>query len=105
MSRDFKVTVFDPERAAEWQEIMGTTTLCVKSPIPSQASLPGIKTALIYELDLDLLTEEQLHRLVTHIANKFNYTPEEVKEALPIQGVPILADDCTVSMGNPQRWF
>lgn len=106
MSKDFTVTITNPERAAEWEAILGTTTVYIKSPIPTPASLPGHPEALIYELDLNLITNEQCQKLIQHIANKFDIPLHVVERELPAQGVPILADDCTVSItAHPLRWL
>lgn len=103
--KDFTVTVTNPERAADWQSILGRTTVVVCSPIPSRANLPGHPDTLIYMLDLDVLTAEETDRLVTFIAQRFHIAEADVARDLRLQGVPILADDCTVTVWNPQRWF
>jgi hypothetical protein len=105
MGKDFTATITNPERAAEWEAILGTTTIHIKSPIPTPASLPGHPETLIYELDLNLITSEQRQRLIQYLASKFAIPPYIVEYELPIHGVPILADDCTVSVANPQKWF
>ena len=64
MGEDFKVTICDPERKAEWEAVLGTTTVHVKSPFPTLANLPGHPGALIYELDLDFLSQEQRQKLI-----------------------------------------
>ena len=104
MGKDFRVTVYNKDRAKEWESILGTTTVYVKSPFPTLAKLPGRGEALIYELDLDLITDEQRERLVAHLAAKFD-VPLAVVQAKLDLGVPILADDCTVGVMNPQKWF
>jgi hypothetical protein len=108
MSKDFTAILNENEentdRIADWERILGTRRVCIKSPIPTRASLPDRGEAFIYELDLDLLTDDQRERLVRHLAEKFGYTVEQVEQALPYHGVPILADDITLSIANPQRW-
>jgi hypothetical protein len=108
MAKDF-TAILNPndenaDRVAEWKEILGSDRVHIKSPIPTRGHLPGRGEAWTYELDLDLLTDDQRERLVQHLAEKFGYTAEEVKQALPRHGVPILADDITLSIANPQRW-
>ena len=103
--KDFRVTITDPVRAAEWQEILGTTTVCVRSPIPTLGELPGHPKALIYELDLNMLTPEQFENIVVFISKKFNEPVEAVRAGILILGMPILADDCMVIVENPQRWL
>jgi hypothetical protein len=101
----FTVTITDPQRAAEWQQVLGTTTLPVTSFIPTPANLPGIGAAYAYKLKLELLTHEQRDSLIAHIAQKFSRTPEEVAQGLDEHGVPLLADDCVVAVFNPQKWL
>jgi hypothetical protein len=105
MGKDFTVTITNEERAAEWEETLGTRTVHVKSPLPSMATLPGYPAAMIYELDLEMITPEQRERLVAHLAQKFGIPADEVAAQLDQHGVPILADDCTVMVRHPQRWF
>ena len=105
MSKDFTVTITDPERAAEWQAVLGTTTVHVQSPIPTCANLPGKPGALVYFLDLDFLTPQQRVALVDHLAKKFGIDAADVRQLLPGMGVPILAENCVVTVANPQRWF
>jgi len=104
MGKDFTVTVCDPERKAEFEAILGTATVCVKTPFPVRANLPGHPDALVYELDLELITLKQRERLVAHLAEKFELPPAEVEANLNDHGVPILADDCVVGIANPLRW-
>jgi hypothetical protein len=106
MSKDFTVTVTNPDRAADWQSILGRATVSVLSPLPSRGNLPGHPDALFYMLDLDALTSEEIDRLTAFIAQRFHIADAEVAHDLRRNGVPILADDCIVSVHlNPQRWF
>lgn len=105
MAKDFTVTVTDPARAAEWEAVLGTARLHVRSPIPSRANLPGKPGAEIYLLDLELLTPEQRQRLVAHLAERFGLPVEFVEKNLDVQGVPILAEHCVVAISNPQKWL
>lgn len=106
MGKDFTATIVKKgERADEWQEILGSTTINIKSPLPSYANLPGKPKELIYELDLALLTAGQRYRLVTHLSTKFNMWADEVEAHLDRVGCPILAEDVTITVHNPQRWF
>jgi hypothetical protein len=103
--KDFRCTITDPERAAEWEKHLGTKTVFIKSPIPVLASLPGHPCAEIYELDLDLLTDEQRESLIAWMAEKYSCPVDYVRQGLASQGVPILAEHCIVSIDNPQRWL
>ena len=105
-TKDFTATVKqDTERGKEWLSILGTTTIPIKSPFSVPASLPGIPNARIYMLDLDSLDEPQTTRLIAHLSQKFNIPEAEIRAQLPQHGVPILANDITVTIRNPQRWF
>ena len=103
--KDFTVTVTNPERAADWQAMLGSTTVFILSPIPVLANLPGKPHAQVYLLDLEALTPEQTDRLIAYLAQKFSIPESEVARGLPTEGVPILADDCIVTVLSPQRWF
>lgn len=106
MAKDFTVRITNPQRAAEWQAVFGTTTVCVRSPFPHFGNLPGFsEPQLLYLLDLDEITPEQRLALVMHIAEKFSLPAEEVEAALDTDGVPLLAQDCTAVISNPQRWL
>lgn len=78
-------------------------TVHVKSPIPSLANLPGRPNALIYMLDLDFVIGIQRERLIAHLAGRFGIPEGVVARELDSHGVPILADDCEVSMTNLQK--
>jgi hypothetical protein len=103
--RDFKITITDSERAAEWQAIMGTNFAYVKSLIPMVSDLPGHSNAMIYLLDIDQLTVEQRQRLVSHLCEKFGLLEEDVEAEIIKVGIPILAENCIVSMEKPVRWW
>jgi hypothetical protein len=105
MGGDFTVTVLEPDRAAEFEAIFGTTTVGVKSPFPVKADLPGHPDSWVYELDLGLITANQRARLVAHLAGEFDVPAEEVEATLDEQGVPIRVVDCAVGMANLLRWM
>ncbi len=105
MPKDFEVTVTDSQRAGDWIKTLGSSTVSVMSPIPQLVNLPGHPSALVYMLDLACLTPDQRARLVAHIAQHFNIPAAEVERDLDRQGVPILADDCIVSIANSQKWL
>lgn len=109
MSNDFTVTIKkDTKRGREWIRVLGTNTVYVKSPLAQTAELANIVKpgpSLVYELDLDLLTPDQRQRLVAHIAQKLDYPEDVVDLTLEDEGMPILADDVTVGVRNPQKWL
>lgn len=108
MAKDFRVTITTPARAAEWLAAVGDDTVCVKSPIPHYATIPGREgPELVYDLDLEMLTKEQFDGLCIFLANKFSSPLDEVRAALSDTNynLPILQSDCMLSVHNPQRWF
>lgn len=103
---NFTATIHDPERAAEWKAILGTTTVPIKSFYPVLATLPGhTKAQMVYQLNLDQLTEKQWNRVIQHVATKFEYAIKWVEDLLPEHGIPILAQDVTVSIKRPQAMW
>jgi len=108
MSKDFKAVIrADCERAAEWLKVFGTLEVCLESPLPVLANLPGFdESQMVYMLDLKQITPEERTRMVESICRRFPpLLADEVEQMLDEQGVPILASDCWVVVENPQRWF
>jgi hypothetical protein len=106
MAKDFTATISgNSERAEVWRQILGTETVNIKSPFPSVANLPGKPTAKVYELDINLLSDEQRERLVNHISSQFNLSIADVSRDLNEMGCPLLAEDLTITVHNPQKWF
>ena len=95
--------MFGP-RAAEWEAIFGTATICVQSPVAVFANVMG-EEQLVYFLDLDTLTPNEFARLVEHLAGKFDLPADELPDLICTHGVPILAADCVVVVLNPARWI
>lgn len=90
--------VVDPGRKREWEAILGSDTVQIKSMLPERVNLPGMDDELVYELDLVGFTAEQRERLVNHLARKFDFSPEFVAARLEVEGgVPILAKDVVVT--------
>lgn len=100
MARDFEVTVLDPARAAVLQEVLGTNTVYVQSPVAEWACFPSRpdEQQLIYVLDADELTAEQRTRLVAHLASQHGYDPATAAGILAEEGLPILADATVVTL-------
>jgi hypothetical protein len=106
MSQDFKATIRqDSVRAQAWREVFGSYEIPLQSPIPTQASAPGIESGFFYLLDLTSLTSEQRARLIAYIAKKFAVDEQEVAETLDTVGCPILDEDVTITVFNPLRWL
>lgn len=102
---DFKVTVYEEERKKEFEKVFGSNTVNVKSPIPNRITIPSGETKLAYFLDFESITKEQQEKLVEHISVKFNQQKEFVEKNIESMGVPILKEQCSLCIENPQRWF
>lgn len=98
-------TATTPERAAEWQEVFGNNVVPVLSFIPSLGTFPGVGEAYYYPLDLRAITPEQKERLIASIARRFGLAPKLVRAEIDRVGVPILADDVTVSSRDSGLFF
>jgi hypothetical protein len=106
MATDFAVSLReDTERGRAWAEVFGTTRVHVRSPLPEWVTLPERGAALVFFLDLALLSTEQRERLIEYLAQKFGLAVSEVATEIDKAGVPILAEECTVTVYNPHRWF
>lgn len=106
MPRDFTATISkESPRYAIWMQVYGSDTVYIQSPIPYEAEIVDLGEQSIYMLDLELLTSEQRERQIAHIAERFELDPAEVEAELDEHGVPILAEDVTVTIGHPQKWF
>ena len=103
---DFRVNIYEKsKRGKEIRKVFGTTTLNIKSPIPEWIILPNKEKALAYYLDLDLITDRQREKLISHLSSQFNQPIEFVRDNLDKIGVPILKKDCLLIIKNPQKWF
>lgn len=107
MGKDFRVILDkDSSRAETFMRVFGRLEVCVVSPFPHWANLPGFdEPQLVHSLDLDELTPAEHAALVTDIHDRFNIPEDEVKALVAARGVPILASECTVLVDNPQRWL
>jgi len=94
------VQVHGLERKAFWQSIFGMDTLPIVSVVPQWVRISGeVELQLVYMLDVEALSDDQRAQLVEALAKRFNYAVEWVDEQLE-RGVPILADDVTVSSSD-----
>ncbi len=103
-SHDFFVTIHG-ERGEEWMRIAGTNHFPVTTPIPGRGILPGKGERRIFLLALDQMQPEVLARIVAQLSAKFNMTEEETRDEMEKAGIPILDEDLSVMVHNPQRWF
>lgn len=84
-------------RYPEWIKVFGTNQVPILNTLaPNLANVLG-EIKMVYLLDLSKLSEQQMTRLKEHIVQKFGVSMEEVERTLPEIGVPILAEDVTVS--------
>lgn len=105
MAKDFKFTVNeDSARAADFMEVFGRLTVCVRSPLPMEVHLADHGPDVVYMLDMSEITWEEHERLVKFLAGKFSATVEEAEAVLAEQGLPILASEGMMTIENPQRW-
>lgn len=105
MAHDFWATIHqESARAAAWQQVFGTTSVPVQSPVPQWAMLPGRGRSLVYLLALDQLTAEQHDRMLAYLAATFGLSATAVARELP-HGVPVLAEECQITIYHPQRWL
>jgi hypothetical protein len=86
----YLLTVTDPVREEEFQQIFGSTTVCIESPSPVEILFEG-RDALVYFLDLNVLNFQQTDKLIAHISFKFNVPVGVVASQIIERGVPIMA--------------
>lgn len=89
------------ERAEWWLAIFGSLEVPLISPVPQMGTFPdkdgGEMVCSFYNVDLDKLDAEQIARAVTFVVNKFGLSADEVRDDLAMNGMPILAQDVSVS--------
>lgn len=103
MRPPLEVTINGP-RGDEWEHVCGTRRFPVTTWDPLRANLPGKPNAEIYLLNIQLLTTETLAKILEHLSQKFGNRLEEVEAEVAAHGIPILAEDCTAVLNDPQRW-
>lgn len=85
-------------RAADWLEAYSTTTVPIQSPFVSLAELPGLGLCPVFFVDLARLSAEQLERAVALLSARFRIEPAELRKGLLADGLPILAEEMTVTV-------
>ncbi len=86
-------------RAPTWFNIFGTLEgIPLTKYLPDITDLPGKQNALVYLLDLNRITPIEREKLIEHLAYRFGIDRDIVAASLDREGVPILADDVTVSI-------
>ena len=84
-------------RYADWLRVFHGAQLPIVTPTPMCAQLP-IGEHDVYLVVLELLEEDVRDRLVQHLAEKFNEPVDVARQVLAQEGLPILAEDLTVSI-------
>ena len=101
----FTATIRNEDRNQDWLTIFGSDTVPIKSPFATRTDLPKTPNARIYELNLNAITPDQRQALVAHIAKKFGYDPAYVEANLNDEGVPLLANDVTITIHRPELFL
>jgi hypothetical protein len=94
------ITIHDEVRAAVWGAIFPGARVPVRTLVPVLADLPGIRSARVYFLDLDAVSDAQLAELVRKLAELFSLDPDEVRQDMAATGVPILADNTSLESSD-----
>ncbi len=89
------VTPLDSERVEEFTAIFGGPTVPVTSIQPEEL-VANKKTAMVFYIDLNAITEEQRGRLVAHLAQKHGLTPDWVDYSLNLTGFFIIAQNVLI---------
>lgn len=84
-------------RARDWMRVFGSLEVRLLGPATMHAFDPFGRMRAFYQVDLDALTSEQRDRAIDHVALRFGIRREEVAETLADHGLPIAAEDVTVS--------
>lgn len=96
MSIIAKLSPISP-RHDDWLRVFGTDEMPIDNATPHGGWKPDRQFAMFYAIRVDQLTEEQLVRLVAHLAAKFRLDPVAVRLDLAITNkLPILAEDVLV---------
>lgn len=102
-SHDFWVTLHG-ERGDWFERHVGTRRFPALAPVPTPVRLPvGVRPC--YLLAVEAMDEGNLGALAAAIAARHGGTAAEVYQALVEDGMPILDEDVSVAVHNPQRWF
>jgi hypothetical protein len=103
---DFTATIINPDRKTDWLTALQTDTLPIKSPVSHLADLAGIARPVpVYDVDLAAFTPDQRQSLVAHIAERFDLDLADVEAKLDKHGLPILANDVTVTVHRPELFL
>lgn len=86
-------------RYETWTAVFGAGAVELESPVAATAWSPEGARKEFYKVRVASLTPEQRARLVPHLCARFQLEPAEVERSLddPEHGLPVLAEDLTVS--------
>lgn len=91
----------DSERATWWREVYGSLDVPLISPVPELGRFPdddgNEAVKQFYKVDLDKLTDEQIQHTAEIASKKFDIPVDEILNDIRTTGIPILADDVSVS--------
>jgi hypothetical protein len=96
MAGGITVTPLDQERIEEFTAIFGGPTVPVTSVQPEELVNAEWKTAMVFYLDLNAITQEQRGRLVAHLAQKHNLTADWIEYSLNLTGFFIVAQNIII---------
>lgn len=100
----FTATIHDEERKKFWVDALGMDTVPILSPFVSKVKVPEHGETLAYMLDVMALGAEQITRLASMLADKFEIDPDDAQN-LVFDGVPILAEGVTVTIKGVERFL
>ena len=105
MSRDFRVTITDPASAGSVATVDWHRHRVRTFPHPRRGGHRGQRATRVYILDEQQLTPAQRLALCEGLADLFDAAAWEVDQDMRSKGILILADQCSVTVLNPQRWL
>lgn len=95
-------------RYADWDRVFNDPGhVPISSPIAERVNLP-VGTRPVLFVRYDLLTPGEQARMIIFVAARFHEDPQSVQDALeadPRHGMPLLAEDVSVTVLHPQKWL
>lgn len=80
-------------RGERWQTLYGTDTLPIVSPEPERAAVDGHSGLLTFEVDLEMMPEDERLAVVRGVALAKGWPVEEVEQYLREQGLPVILEE------------
>lgn len=97
-------TIMDGARREWWLEWFGSPTAPIISIVATLVNVSKYGEVEAYMLDLDAITDERKEKLMQGLAKAFGMTEDDARLEL-IKGVPILAENVSVSTRDPGIMF